>query len=113
MNEGRYERHVFVCVNERDPDARVCCAASGSRDIRARLKALVKQRGLKPAVRINGAGCLDTCELGPSIVVYPENVWYGRVTIDDVDEIVERHLVRGETVERLVLRREELRPWEV
>ena len=113
MNEGRYERHVFVCVNERAPDARVCCAASGARDIRARLKSLVKQKGLKPEVRINGAGCLDTCELGPAIVIYPENVWYGGVTLDDVDEIVDHHLIGGEIVERLVLTRPQLRPWEV
>lgn len=102
MNEGRYERHVFVCLNERDPDhARACCAGSGSRDIHARLKKLAKERGLKPRIRVNKAGCLDTCELGPSIVVYPENVWYGRVTLDDVEEIVESHLVNGVPVERL------------
>lgn len=102
MPRGRYERHVFVCLNERDPDhPRGCCSASGSREIHARLKRLAKERGLEPCVRVNKSGCLDTCERGPSIVVYPENVWYGRVTLDDVEEIVESHLVNGTPVERL------------
>ena len=102
MSAGPYERHVFVCLNERDPDhPRGCCAASGSRDIHARLKELSKERGLRHSVRVNKAGCLDTCERGPSIVVYPENVWYGGVTLGDVEEIVESHLVNGLPVERL------------
>lgn len=102
MPEGRYERHVFVCLNERDPShPRGCCAASGSADIHTKLKQLAKERGLSPRIRVNRAGCLDMCELGPSIVVYPENVWYGRVTLDDVEEIVESHLVNGSPVAHL------------
>jgi (2Fe-2S) ferredoxin len=108
---GPYEHHVFVCTNTRPPDhPRGCCSSKGSEEIRARLKALVKERGLASKVRINGAGCLDHCESGVSIVVYPGNVWYGRVTLADVGEIVERHLACGEPVQRLVLRPEELRP---
>jgi (2Fe-2S) ferredoxin len=52
-------------------------------------------------VRANQAGCLDVCEFGPAVVVYPEGVWYGRVTPEDVDEIIERHILGGEPVERL------------
>jgi (2Fe-2S) ferredoxin len=107
---GPYERHVFVCTNERAPGhPRGCCSAKGSPEIRERLKALVKERGLAKRVRINGAGCLDFCETGVSIVVYPENVWYGHVTLADVDEIVEKHLAGGEPVARLRLPPEALR----
>jgi (2Fe-2S) ferredoxin len=107
---GPYERHVFVCTNERPPGhPRGCCAAKGSVEVRDLLKAQVKARGLAGRIRINVAGCLDFCETGVSIVVYPENVWYGRVTRADVEEIVERHLVGGEPVARLMLSPEELR----
>jgi (2Fe-2S) ferredoxin len=98
----RFRHHVFVCENRRDPgDPRGCCAAKGSEAIRAALKDELARRGLKKEVRANGAGCLDACAFGPSIVVYPEGVWYGGVTVEDVPEIVESHLVNGVPVERL------------
>ena len=98
-----FERHVFVCVNRRaDGHARGCCASRGSEDLRARLKVAAKNAGLKGRVRINAAGCLDTCEQGPSVVVYPEGVWYQHVSADDIDDIVEEHLIHGRPVERLI-----------
>ncbi|ABC80990.1 (2Fe-2S) ferredoxin domain-containing protein [Anaeromyxobacter dehalogenans] len=102
----RFRHHVFVCENHRDPsDPRGACGNKGSEAIRAALKAEVARRGLKAQVRVNGAGCLDACAFGPSIVVYPEGVWYGHVSPADVPEIVERHLVGGTPVERLRLPR--------
>ena len=99
-----YERHVFVCENHRDPsDPRGCCAAKGSREIRDRLKVLSKEAGLRGRVRINGAGCLDQCAHGATIVVYPEGIWYGHVTAKDVDEIFREHVLCGRPVERLRL----------
>ena len=101
----RFRHHVFVCENERDPaDPRGCCAARGGEAVREALKAELARRGLKGVVRANGAGCLDACAHGPTMVVYPEGVWYGRVRPEDVPEIVERHLLDGEPVERLRLR---------
>jgi (2Fe-2S) ferredoxin len=101
---AKFQRHVFVCINERDPaDARGCCSAKGALEVAAALKAKAYERGLKRVVRVNKSGCLDQCARGVTVVVYPEAVWYGGVTLADVDEIVERHLVRGETVERLVI----------
>ena len=101
---ARFRRHVFVCENRRPADdPRGSCACKGSEAIRAALKAEIKRRGLKGAVRANAAGCLDACAHGPSMVVYPEGVWYGHVQVADVPEIVERHLVGGEPVERLLV----------
>jgi (2Fe-2S) ferredoxin len=100
----RFRHHVFVCENRRsEDDPRGCCSAKGSVEIRAALKAELKRRGMKD-VRANASGCLDACAFGPSIVVYPEGVWYGRVRVEDVPEIVEEHLVGGRPVERLRLR---------
>jgi len=102
----RFRHHVFVCENRRPvDDPRGCCAAKGSEAIRAALKAEIARRGLKREIRANAAGCLDACAYGPSIVVYPEGVWYGGVRVEDVPEIVESHLVNGVPVERLRMRK--------
>ena len=97
-----YERHVFFCCNQRD-GARVCCADKGASELRDYAKRRVKELGLAGAgrVRINQAGCLDRCEEGPCIVVYPEAVWYTYVDREDIDEIIESHLKQGRIVERL------------
>jgi (2Fe-2S) ferredoxin len=99
-----FQRHVFVCVNERPPDnPKGSCAAKGAQQVRDALKKALKSRGVGDEVRANNAGCLDQCEHGVTVVVYPEQVWYGHVTVADVDEIVERHVIGGEVVERLLL----------
>ena len=98
------QRHVFVCINERAADnPKGCCKAKGGIDVRDRLKAELAARGLHKIIRANNAGCLDQCEQGVTVVVYPEQVWYGHVTPDDIPEIVEKHLVGGEVVRRLML----------
>ena len=98
-----YRRHVFCCVNTRAPDhPRGCCSAKDSVKLRAHMKARAKQRGLSD-VRINASQCLDRCEFGPTMVIYPEGVWYAVKTVADVDEIIETHLVGGGRVERLML----------
>lgn len=97
-----YERHVFICMNERPADnPRGDCKSRGADKVLERFKTLVDECKLKPRIRAQKCGCLDTCERGVSVVVYPEGVWYQRVTAADVDEIVESHLLRGQPVERL------------
>jgi (2Fe-2S) ferredoxin len=97
-------RHVFVCINERAADnPKGSCKLKGGVDVRDRLKNELSARGLSKIIRANNAGCLDQCEHGVTVVVYPEQVWYGSVTPDDIPEIVERHLVGGEVVTRLLL----------
>jgi len=94
-----YEHHVFVCLNERDASAdRPSCAPKDSKKLRGALKDAVKAAGLKGRVRINEAGCLDQCEHGAVLVVYPEAVWYGFAHPRDAEEIV-----GGKPVERLRL----------
>ena len=98
------QRHVFVCINERPADhPRGSCKARGGVDVRDRLKSELTKRGLSKVIRANNAGCLDQCELGVTLVVYPEQVWYGHVTPEDVAEIIETHLIGGEVVTRLLL----------
>jgi (2Fe-2S) ferredoxin len=101
----RFERHVFVCENRRpDGHPKGCCATRGGAEVKEALKAELKARGLQTRVRANSSGCLDACEHGVAMVVYPEGVWYGGVTPADVPEIVDHHLVGGAPVERLVVR---------
>jgi (2Fe-2S) ferredoxin len=99
-----YARHIFFCLNQRD-NGENCCAQHGAQIGFDHCKARVKSERLTGpgGVRVNKAGCLDRCAGGPVAVVYPEAVWYGYVDRQDIDEIVESHLMRGEVVERLVL----------
>lgn len=98
-----YHAHIFVCCNRRqDGHPRGSCAAAGSEKLRDHMKARARQMGLKK-VRVNLAGCLDRCELGPCMVVYPEGVWYKVATIADVDAVLERHVRDGGRVAELML----------
>ena len=99
-----FQRHVFVCINERPADhPKGCCKAKGGVEVRDKLKSELTARGISKLVRANNAGCLDQCEHGVTVVVYPEQVWYGGVTVDDIPEIVDKHIVAGEVVDRLLI----------
>jgi len=101
---ARFERHVFVCTNMREPgSARPSCAANGSNDLHKMLKDAAKDAGLGNRVRINKSGCLEQCEHGTTVVVYPEAVWYGFVKPGNIQQIVSEHLVGGKPVESLIL----------
>ena len=101
---GKFERHVFVCTNVRPAGhPRGCCSEKGSEEIRAALKSELKRLGVSAIVRANASGCLDACEHGVSVVIYPEGIWYGRVTLADVPQIVERTVLNGEVIERLLI----------
>jgi (2Fe-2S) ferredoxin len=99
---GHYKCHVFFCCNQREP-REACCHNHGALDMQAYAKQRVKALRLdgKGKVRINKAGCLDRCDEGPVIVVYPEAVWYSYVDKHDIDEIIDSHVVGGRVVERL------------
>jgi (2Fe-2S) ferredoxin len=97
-----YDKHVFFCCNQRQ-NGETCCNDKGASAMRDYAKKRVKELGMSGpgAVRINQAGCLDRCEEGPCIVVYPEEVWYTYVDRADIDEIIEEHLKNGRVVGRL------------
>ena len=99
-----YEYHVFFCLNQRENNE-ACCADKGAEAAFDHMKSRVKKLKLngEGKVRINRSGCLDRCELGPIMVVYPQAVWYTFVDNDDIDEIIESHFVNGKVVERLVV----------
>jgi (2Fe-2S) ferredoxin len=99
---GYYRHHVFFCQNLREAPEK-CCANHGAAAMRDYCKGRVKALGLagEGKIRVNQAGCLDRCEEGPVLVVYPEAVWYTYVDQADIDEIIEQHLVNGRVVERL------------
>jgi (2Fe-2S) ferredoxin len=102
MAEPHFDRHVFVCTNRRDPgNPKGDCASKGSEAVRDEFKRQLHERGVKGKIRANAAGCLDQCARGVTVVVYPEQVWYGGVTVGDVDQIVKDHLLGGVPVERL------------
>ncbi len=102
MADSYFRHHVFFCCNRRD-GGRACCEDHGASAARAHAKERIKALGHSGVgkVRINQAGCLDRCDQGPVLVVYPDNVWYTYLDTEDVDEIIDRHLIGGEIVERL------------
>lgn len=98
-----FEAHLFVCCNRRaDGHPRGSCAASGSEALRDYMKNRAKVLNL-PNVRVNMAGCLDRCELGPCMVIYPEGIWYKVGSRADVDAVLERHVRDGGRVPELML----------
>jgi (2Fe-2S) ferredoxin len=103
----RFDKHIFVCENKRpDGHPRGCCADKNSAQIRNEFKKRIKELGLITSVRANAAGCLDACEYGVTVVVYPEQIWYGDVNINEVEEIIQEHVVRNNPVDRLKIKDE-------
>ncbi|MBL6932255.1 MAG: (2Fe-2S) ferredoxin domain-containing protein [Rhodospirillales bacterium] len=107
MTSSFYNLHVFCCTNQRpETHPRGSCAARGSIKLRDYMKARAKELGLL-GTRINSAGCLDRCELGPCVVVYPDGIWYRMENNEDIDAILEEHLRDGQPVKRLMLKVDE------
>ena len=98
-----YKAHIFCCINERAAGhRRGCCKERGGVELRDYMKTRVRELKIN-RVRVNQSGCLDRCELGPVLVIYPEGIWYTYQTKEDVDEILQTHLIDGEVVSRLLL----------
>lgn len=109
MNDGDsgrkllYDPHIFFCLEEdkAQPD-QTCCAEKGAMDLFGHMRAFAKQNGVT-GIRVNRASCLERCELGPIMVVYPEGIWYAVRTKEDVEEIVKSHIIEGRPVDRLIV----------
>lgn len=101
----RYEKHIFICENRRaDEDPKGCCTRKNSLEIKQLFKKRIAELGLSKEIRVNSSGCLGACEFGPAIVVYPEQIWYGGVCTNDVEEIIESHILKNKPVERLLIK---------
>lgn len=98
-----FDAHLFVCTNRRpDGHSRGSCAAGGSEHLRDYMKARAKELGITN-IRVNSAGCLDRCELGPCVVIYPDGVWYRIGSEADVDTVLQTHLIEGGRATGLML----------
>ena len=101
----RFEKHIFVCENVRpDGHPRGCCSEKGSKELRQLFKDRLSQLGINSEVRANASGCLDACEFGITVVIYPEQTWYGNVKPEDVEEIIQKNIINNEPVERLMIK---------
>ena len=97
-----FQYHVFICCNQRSPGhPRGCCDPEGTEALRSAIRAEMKRRGLSPLIRANKAGCLEQCEHGPTIAIYPQGIFYGGVTPEDVPRIVEETFVNGRVLDDL------------
>jgi (2Fe-2S) ferredoxin len=99
----KFEKHVFICTNQRKAGEKKSCGEVCGMSLVNEFKKQLSDRGLKGKIRAQRSGCLDACEYGPSLVVYPEGIFYGGVQLSDVSEIVEKHLVGNLPVERLII----------
>jgi (2Fe-2S) ferredoxin len=98
----KFKKHIFICTNDK-PEPKKCCGSEHGMLLVNAFKESLREKGLAKEIRAQKTGCLDTCAFGPTMVVYPEGIHYGHVTLNDVEEIVTKHLIGGEPVERLKL----------
>jgi (2Fe-2S) ferredoxin len=100
----RFQSLLFVCCNTRETcHPRGCCNPDASDALRNAFQSEIKRRSLGPLVRACKSGCLEQCELGPTVVIYPQGIWYGHVTPADVPRIVEETLIGGRVLDDLVI----------
>ncbi len=101
MSQNIFDYHIFCCLNQREPgNSRGCCMSKGAEELFEYFKQRVKKLNI-PSTRVNRAGCLDQCEYGPTVVIYPENIWYTLKTKEDIDRVITQHLEQGTPVEEL------------
>jgi len=107
VTQAPIKHHVFVCNGK-------SCAAVGSSDVKAEFELILKEKDLRQGKESKGrkpmgeivltdCGSVGFCSIGPAVLVYPEGVWYAQVQPEDVREIIEEHLEKGNVVERLAL----------
>lgn len=99
----KYDKHIFICANQK-AEGKKCCGEVKGMELVEKFREVLKAKGLQTSVRAQRAGCLDACSFGPSMVIYPEGTYYGNVSIDDVEKIVEQHVVNNQIVKALELK---------
>lgn len=101
-----FKKHIFICENLRPEDSpKGCCARKGSGQLKKLMKLKLAQKGLHKTYRTNSAGCLDACEHGASMVIYPQAIWYGHVKESDIDEIIEKSILNNDIIDRLLIKK--------
>jgi (2Fe-2S) ferredoxin len=98
----KYEKHIFICANQKG-EGKTCCGQDRGLELVEKFREVLKENGLQGKVRAQRAGCLDECKNGPSLVIYPEGIYYGKVTPDRVEEIVKTHILENKIVKDLEL----------
>lgn len=101
---SKLTKHIFICENRRDPQSgRPSCGQHDSSELRQKMKQILKEKKLHKQFRANSAGCLDVCQHGPAMVIYPEGIWYGGVCPGDIEEIVDKSILGQQVIERLLI----------
>lgn len=100
-----FDKHIFICTNERKGEERQSCGETHGMQLVAEFKKQIKDLKSDIKIRANRSGCLGICDFGPTVVIYPEGIFYVGVQVEDVSEIVQSHLVNNQPVERLVLKK--------
>ncbi len=104
-----FTHHIFICGNQRACDhPRGCCDPQATGELREAFKQEIKSRKLGPLVRANAAGCLEQCEFGPVVAIYPHGIFYGHVKPDDVSRIFDETIQHGKILEDLLIQEDEL-----
>jgi (2Fe-2S) ferredoxin len=98
----RFEKHIFICANQK-AEGKACCGEARGLELITLFKEKLREKGLQGKIRAQKSGCLDACSKGPSLVIYPEGTYYGNVTPDDVDRIISEHLENNRIVKDLEL----------
>lgn len=105
MQEPVFHKHIFICTNQRPQDERKSCGTEHGLELVAAFKKKLNDLKLPIRVRAQKAGCLGICDFGPTVAVYPEGIFYVGVELNDVDEIIQSHVINNIPVERLLLKR--------
>ncbi len=98
----RYDKHIFICTNQK-AEGKACCGETRGMELVNKFKEVLRDKGLQGKVRAQRSGCLDACGNGPALVIYPEGIYYGQVTINDVERIVEQHIQNNQKLADLEL----------
>lgn len=101
----KYKKHVFVCENIREEGSiKPSCAHHGGSEILQQFKRRLNELGLSQTIRSSSSGCLGACKHGPVAIVYPQGTWYGKLTVDNIEQIIQSDLINGVIVEELELK---------
>ncbi len=98
----RFDKHIFICTNQK-AEGKACCGEQRGMELVVKFRDVLNAKGLKGKVRAQRSGCLDACDFGPSLVIYPDGTYYKNVTVNDVERIVDEHVLNNRIVTDLEL----------